>query len=68
MFKKCHMCGHVIEANQEPERCEKCRKSFLPSNYFQKIHDKKNVDFKHLFSNSEDLYEEDLVKGFHVLW
>ena len=68
MFKKCHMCGHVIEPQQEPERCEKCRKSFLPSNYFEKIHTKDKVDFKHLFSNTDELYEEDLIKGFHVLW
>ena len=68
MFKKCHMCGHVIEAASEPERCEKCRKSFLPSNYFQKIHAKENTEFKQLFSSSEDLCEEDLIKGFHVLW
>lgn len=68
MFKKCHVCGHVMEATHEPERCEKCRKSFLPSNYFQKIHTKEAQDYKHLFSQSEDLCEEDLIKGFHVLW
>lgn len=68
IFKKCHMCGHVIEAQVEPKRCEKCRKSFLPSNYFEKIHSKEKVEFNHLFSCSDDLLEENLIKGFHVLW
>ena len=68
MFKKCHICAHVMEASHEPERCENCRKSFLPSNYFQKIHGKETYDYKQLFSNTDELCEEDLIKGFHVLW
>lgn len=68
MYKKCHVCGYVMETTQEPQRCEKCRKSFLPSNYFQKVHSKDVHDFKHLFSQSDDLCEDSLVKGFHVLW
>ncbi len=68
MYKKCHICGHVMETTHEPERCDSCRKSFLPSNYFQKVHAKNTNDYKHLFSASDDLSEEDLVKGFHVLW
>jgi len=68
MFKKCHVCGHINEAALEPDRCGQCRKSFLPSNYFQKIHAKETNDFKQLFSPCEELCEEDLVKGFHVLW
>lgn len=68
LIKKCHCCGHVMESKKEIERCEKCKKSFLPSQYFTKVHAKNTEEFKQLFAASEDLHEEDLIKGLHVLW
>jgi hypothetical protein len=68
IMRACHRCGHCTEAPQEPQRCDGCGKSFLPLNYFTKIHADKQADFKGLFENSEDLSEEDLIKGLYVLW
>jgi uncharacterized OB-fold protein len=68
LIKKCHCCGELNESPHEPERCSKCGKSFLPSRYFDKVHAKNTEEFKQLFALSEDLHEEDLVKGLHVLW
>lgn len=71
LFKKCHICGHIIESEFEAQRCESCEKSFLPLNYFSKIHDeniKTTDDFKQLFDDCNALCEEDLIKGIHVLW
>ena len=46
-----------------------CGKSFLPLNYFAKVHDHEGkTDFKDLFSNINELQEDDLVKGLYVIW
>lgn len=68
LIKKCHLCGHLNEGHKEPERCGSCNKSFLPSHYFAKVHAKNSHEFKELFSSTEELHEEDLIKGLHVLW
>jgi hypothetical protein len=68
LIKKCHCCGHLMESSTEPERCEKCNKAFLPSRYFSKIHAKNSEEFRQLFEESQELHEEDLIKGLHVLW
>lgn len=68
IFKKCHMCGHLMESAYELEKCKKCKKCFLPSNYFGKVHAKNSEEFKKLFSNSDELREEDLIKGVTTLW
>lgn len=68
LIKKCHVCGHLNEAAQEPKRCNHCNKSFLPSNYFSKVHSKSGKDYDNLFLNAYELNEQDMVKGIHVLW
>lgn len=67
LVKKCHYCGHVMELEKEAEKCTQCQKSFLPLNYFTKVHDKK-TPYKELFAASSELQEEDLVKGLNALW
>jgi len=68
LIKKCHVCGVVSESFQETKKCGGCNKSFLPINYFSKVHAKNSKEFDELFSFSEDLHEEDLIKGINVLW
>lgn len=68
LIKKCHVCGTIKESYKEEKKCTGCQKSFLPSNYFNKVHAKNSKEFEELFSSSEDLHEEDLVKGINVLW
>lgn len=68
IIKKCHVCGFVNEGQKEMESCQKCKKGFLPLNYFSKVHAKTSEDFKNLFSHSEDLHPDDLIKGINVLW
>lgn len=68
LIKKCHRCGHISETAKEPERCRKCHKSFLPSQYFGKIHAKNGKDFQTLFAESHELHEDDLIKGLNVIW
>ena len=68
LIKKCHICGELIESREEIKKCPKCHKSFLPSNYFTKIHVKNSNEFKNLFLRCEELNEEDLIKGIMVIW
>ncbi|MBL7666259.1 MAG: hypothetical protein JNM93_14075 [Bacteriovoracaceae bacterium] len=68
IIKKCHVCGALTESENEIERCAKCNKAFLPLKYFNKIHENQNTQFKDLFSSSEDITDEDLIKGIYVLW
>ena len=69
LIKKCHVCGQLTESYQEIDRCPKCNKSFLPLNYFTKIHQVGNQEeFKELFETTENLREEDLIRGIYVLW
>ncbi len=69
LIKKCHMCGEMIESQSEVQRCPSCNKSFLPLNYFSKVHDVKTADdFRQLFENSDLLCEDELIKGLYVLW
>ncbi len=68
IIKKCHVCGFVNEGQKEMESCSKCKKGFLPLNYFSKVHAKTSEEFKNLFARSEDLHPDDLIKGITVLW
>ena len=69
LFKKCHVCGEVQESlKQEVVRCSSCKKSFLPTNYFGKVHAKNSQEFQELFSEVHELHEDDLIKGLSVLW
>ena len=68
IIKKCHICGHIMEGHQEIAKCHKCKKSFLPVNYFSKIHSKSQKDYEHLFAFGHELHEEELIKGLTVLW
>ena len=68
IIKKCHICGHISESQRELEQCGNCQKSFLPLNYFGKIHAKNEEEFQELFSHSREIHEEDLIKGLIVLW
>ncbi|MEE2671412.1 MAG: hypothetical protein VYA54_06870 [Bdellovibrionota bacterium] len=66
IIKKCYVCGELSETATEPEKCGSCGKSFLPLNYFQKVHD--HTEFKHLYCDTADLHEDDLIKGIYVIW
>lgn len=68
IVKKCHVCGHVTESHQEPQKCKQCKKSFLPANYFSKVHSKSQSDYEKLFAYGHELHEEDVIKGLTVLW
>lgn len=68
IIKKCHSCGSLNESEKELDRCQKCRKAFLPSLYFYKVHAKNSKDFQDLFSHANELSQEDLIKGLIVLW
>ncbi len=68
IIKKCHLCGKITEETKEISKCPNCNKSFLPLNYFSKIHAKNSEDFKRLFSNCDELEEKDLIKGLYAIW
>jgi uncharacterized Fe-S cluster-containing MiaB family protein len=68
LIKKCHICGHVMESAKEVQKCQNCKKSFLPVNYFSKVHSKSQNDFSQLFASGHEIHEEDLIKGLTVLW
>jgi RNA polymerase subunit RPABC4/transcription elongation factor Spt4 len=68
IIKKCHCCGEIIETNQEAQKCPSCKKSFLPSNYFGKVHAKNSQEFQNLFLKSDEIHEDDLIRGINVIW
>ncbi len=68
IIKKCHICGHIMESAHEVQKCGKCKKSFLPVNYFSKVHSKSQKEFEQLFAQGHEIHEEDLIKGLTVLW
>lgn len=68
IIKSCHVCGHVHASYEEVQRCEGCEKSFLPLNYFSKVHAKNSAEFETLFLGAEEIHEDDLIKGLYVLW
>lgn len=68
LIRKCHACGQLVESYVEQEKCCGCGKSFLPLNYFDKIHGDTEQKFEELFSNSNEIHEEDLIIGIYVLW
>ena len=67
VIRKCHKCGQMTESTKEQEACISCGKSFLPLNYFAKVHDHSG-SIKDLYASSNDIYEEDLVQGIFVIW
>lgn len=67
IVRKCHKCGQLVEAPKEQEACACCGKSFLPLNYFDKVHDHSG-NVGELYANSEEIDEESLVKGIFVIW
>jgi hypothetical protein len=68
IIKKCHCCGHIIESQSEPIKCPQCAKYFLPLNYLVRVKADRSTDFYDLFSSSEQLSDEDLIKGLYALW
>ena len=68
VLRMCHRCAKITESISEPQKCAHCNKAFLPLDYFTKIHDVSAKDYPKLFSDSENLAEEDLIKGLFVLW
>jgi hypothetical protein len=68
LIRACHSCLKVNESIKELERCSHCNKSFLPLRYFDKIHQDKEAKWENHFSYTEQLEEEDLIKGLFVLW
>lgn len=68
IIKKCHVCGHMNETTYELEKCKQCRKSFLPSHYFAKIHNQDQTEFEKLFNDAEEMEESRLIKGLYVIW
>lgn len=71
-IRKCHVCGELNEAETEIKRCCGCKKPFMPTNYFSKVHDanglNKNEDDDALYDHCSDLNEKDLIKGLTVIW
>lgn len=68
LIRVCHSCLKLNESHRELERCLHCNKSFLPLRYFDKIHQDKGSKFENHFSLSDQLEDEDLIKGLFVLW
>ena len=68
IIKKCHCCGQVAESEKEIQKCVSCGKSFLPLNYFDKIHGDAEYKFEELFSEVSEIEDEDLIKGLYVIW
>ena len=68
IIRRCHLCDQVNESYSEIQKCGDCNKSFLPLNYFGKVHAKTPHEFKNLFENASDLNENDLIKGLFVIW
>lgn len=68
LIKKCHCCGQVSESSKEIKKCLSCGKSFLPLNYFDKVHGDSEYKFDELFSPVEEIEEFDLIKGLYVIW
>lgn len=68
LFRVCHSCGHVNESQRELERCQKCRKSFLPLEYFNKVGDTPTYDISDLYSFVEDINDLALIRGLYVIW
>lgn len=66
ILKKCHICSHLTESFVEISKCESCNKSFLPSNYFSKVHCQKEK--KDYYDDADDLKSESLIKGLDTLW
>lgn len=70
IIKRCHVCGQITESSSEIDKCVSCGKSFLPLNYFSKVHDHegKQYNFKDLYAEGHELEQEDLIIGLYVLW
>lgn len=68
IIRKCHCCGQVTETHSESDKCVSCAKSFLPLNYFDKIHGDQKYKFEDLFDDANEIEEEDLIKGLFVIW
>lgn len=68
IIRKCHLCGQVHESTMELQKCVKCNKSFLPLNYFEKVHNTRQEEYNSLFAESHELGPEDMIKGLFVLW
>ncbi|GAB4013229.1 MAG: hypothetical protein Fur0010_09900 [Bdellovibrio sp.] len=68
LIKKCHNCGHLIETTIEPMKCASCSQSFLPLQYFSKVHSKSSEDYEKLFAKVEEIHEADIIKGLYVIW
>jgi hypothetical protein len=68
LIRACHTCLKINESQQEQERCMHCNKAFLPLRYFEKIHHGKEAKWENNFSSTEQLDEEDLIRGIFVLW
>lgn len=68
LIRRCHHCGELGESTVELNKCGHCKKAFLPLAYFEKVHTLSGARYESLFSHCDDLDEEDLIKGIHVIW
>ncbi len=68
LIRVCHSCLKINESSIEMERCQHCKKAFLPLRYFEKIHQDQNEKWENHFATADQLDEEDLIKGLYVLW
>lgn len=68
LMRVCHCCQKLNESDKELERCMHCNKAFLPLRYFEKVHSHQSEKWESHFSKSEELNDEDLIKGLFVLW
>ena len=67
-MRVCHACLKLNESDRELERCMHCNKSFLPLRYFEKVHQQKDQKFDQYFAHTDQIEDEDLIKGLFVLW
>lgn len=68
IIRQCHVCGHVNETEYEVKRCYSCRKSFLPSSYQHNGIKLDQKSYDDLYEHCDEIHEEDLIKGIHVIW
>ena len=73
VIKKCHVCGTINEGHKEASRCSGCKKPFMPSNYFSKVHDSEDAGKTKsyedwIYSTVDELDQRDVIKGLTVIW
>jgi len=64
----CHKCNTLSSDYHEVKKCGNCGQSFLPTNYFKKVHSLKGVDYDDLYDSVSNIDPSLLLKGLTVIW